>query len=160
MAWRNLQRRFWAKVKMGGPDECWLWKGCKNSSGYGQISRGGRPTLMLYVHRVSYQIHHGPIPEGKEVCHRCDVRLCVNPAHLFAGTRSDNMCDMLRKGRGKPPKGMRNFKHKFTDDQVREIRRERREKGTHYRVFADRYGVELNTIWLMCQRKSWKHVED
>jgi hypothetical protein len=80
---------------------CWLWTGSLNHLGYGYLGRrtedGRRKTIM--AHRASYEHHTGPIPEGKVVCHTCDVRNCINPAHLWIGTQADNMADMQAKGR-------------------------------------------------------------
>lgn len=99
---RPVADRFWPKVAVAGPDECWLWKAQITPAGYGQIGVGslsdGTRGYAL-AHRMSYELAHGPIPHGMFVCHRCDVRNCVNPAHLFVGTHSDNMRDCSRKGR-------------------------------------------------------------
>lgn len=99
-----LRERWAAKVANLGGEGCWLWTGWKggpDGSKYGYISVGGRAGRGCRAHRVSWELHHGPIPEGMHVLHKCDVPLCVNPEHLFLGTRSDNMQDMISKGRDK-----------------------------------------------------------
>src|SRR5262245_20642397 len=89
--------RFWAKVHK--TDTCWLWTGSTHR-GYGQLSSpSGRGHAPLRAPRVSWEIHYGPIPEGLWVLHRCDVRGCVRPDHLWLGTRQDNIADMVAKGR-------------------------------------------------------------
>ena len=75
---------------------CWLWTGSCMANGYGQIGYKGK---NAYAHRVSWILHIGPIEPGMHVLHRCDVKNCVNPNHLFVGTADDNMKDMISKGR-------------------------------------------------------------
>ena len=77
---------------------CWLWAG-RLVEGYGIFTLNHRDNQL--AHRASYEHFVGPIPQGLFVLHKCDVRSCINPDHLFIGTHADNMADMKRKGRGR-----------------------------------------------------------
>lgn len=90
----TYEERFWARVQKGS--DCWLWTGPRNQFGYGQFSFRGH---SINAQRVSFAIAYGVPASGLCVCHRCDVRHCVRPDHLFAGTVGDNLRDMTRKGR-------------------------------------------------------------
>lgn len=91
-----IKDRLLRKVKVNTETDCWEWQGGKNNVGYGMIrdEHGMRTT-----HRVSYELHKGNIPKGMCVCHTCDNPKCVNPDHLWVGTKKDNSQDMIRKGR-------------------------------------------------------------
>lgn len=92
---KPLDERFWKRVAK--TEECWLWTGYVNPNGYAQMGVGKYE--KVYVHHVSFEMHVGPIPEGAVIRHRCDVRHCVRPDHLVAGTQQDNINDMWERKR-------------------------------------------------------------
>lgn len=98
--------------------ECWVWDGWRLPSGYGTL-RFGRRTVL--AHRLAWVTWVGPIPAGMQVCHRCDNPPCINPAHLFVGTQTDNLLDMSAKGRQAKvkPRG-RFYGRKISEAQARE----------------------------------------
>lgn len=91
------------------PSGCWLWKGAKNTKGYGQLGiYNGVKSVSTSVHRLVAELVYGVIPYGCLVCHTCDVRGCCNPEHLYIGTALDNAQDAKARGRGVNPLAMRN----------------------------------------------------
>lgn len=93
-----LAERFWPKVdKAAGSDGCWIWKSTIARNGYGRCWDGYGSQAP--AHRLSYEMAYGAVPEGLWVLHRCDVKACVNPAHLYAGTVTDNVRDAVDRGR-------------------------------------------------------------
>lgn len=125
---------------------CWIWRGGVDSYGYGVMS------YNVKAHRFFYETHVGEIPDGLCVCHKCDVRNCVNPSHLFLGTSQENTADKTAKGR--QVKGKDVHKAKLTDADVREILA----LDLPCRVLAEQYGVTDTTISYIKMGKTWKHV--
>ena len=120
-------------------------------------SRTNGTRRSVSAHRVSYELYHGEIPAGMEVCHTCDNPCCVNPEHLFAGTRQDNIDDRERKGRNNPPKGEKYAKAKLTEADVLTIR-EKRLQGVSFGKLAKEYGVCKKTIQDAVSGKHWSYL--
>lgn len=94
----SILERFESYISPEPNSGCWLWTASLDRKGYGHMVVDGR---LMPAHRLAYERYVGPIPAGLLACHKCDVRCCVNPDHLFIGTHADNMQDMVRKGRGR-----------------------------------------------------------
>ena len=90
-----INNRFWNNILKKA--KCWEWQGLKFPSGYGRIGQ-------KYAHRFSYELYYDKIPKGMCVCHTCDNPSCVNPEHLWIGTRADNNRDRVKKGRSRKSK--------------------------------------------------------
>lgn len=150
---KTVAERFWGMVDTSsGPDECWEWTGYVQKNGYGHFFPG-------LAHRVSYEIHNGPIPDGLQVCHKCDNRRCVNPSHLFLGTQSDNLRDMMAKGRRTYPSilGEANPRAVLTEQTVRLIR-EKFDNGMRQADIARELGLTRDLVGGIVRRKTWKHI--
>lgn len=133
--------KFFSLIKK---DDCWLFTGKLFSNGYGDF----RFRLKGFLaHRISYIYHYGTVPESAQVVmHSCDVRNCVNPAHLSVGSHSDNAIDMLSKGRGVYRKGIKHPRGKLSDADVLRIR-ELRQQGVFGVEIAELYKVAPATIF-------------
>ncbi len=138
---------------------CWEWSGATGCNGYCRIYCHERRRLVV-AHRVSWEIHRGPIPEGMLVCHRCDNRKCVNPDHLFLGTYQDNYQDMVDKGRRtwKPWTAGVKWAAKVNPQKVRQIR-QLASMGVHPKKLSEMFGVCAVNIRLIIRRKTWADVE-
>ncbi|MCA1636585.1 MAG: HNH endonuclease [Acidobacteria bacterium] len=148
--------RFWAQVdRSGGPDACWLWTGFVRPNGYGNF---GVNYKEYKAHRVSYFLEHGRIDNDTLILHHCDVRSCVNPAHLFQGTPKDNSQDAVRKGRNTRLFGEQNGKAKLTRVAVLKIRRLYKAGGVFQRTLAKQFGVSEATISYVISGGRWKKL--
>lgn len=145
----NLRHRY--EVQDSG---CWKWSGRLTPSGYGRFRMQGKDVTAS---RYFYEILVGSIPEGLFVCHKCDNRACVNPDHLFLGTKKDNALDCIAKGRHRPTRGVDRPAAKLTDEKVREIRRLYRKGDGPY--LASQFGVSTGVINNIVARKAWRHVQ-
>lgn len=139
---------------------CWLWISTVNEKGYGIIQR---KQYRGFAHRFSFFYHHGPLPVGHEVCHKCDTPSCVNPDHLYAGTRADNMRDCIKRKRHPSQNGFDYAKGEdhpaatLTNDEVRTILALR---GTAtWREIANRFGTTRPVIKRIMLGKTWKHID-
>jgi len=141
--------RFWEKVDKTG--DCWLWLACKDKDGYGQIRLNDK---MLLAHRTSWIIANGRRPK-LFILHKCHVRACVNPEHIYEGTHLQNMTDMKYAGRAGKPKGIHHGQAKLTETQVRQIRI----MPGSQRALAKIFGVSHQTIYFIKTGKSWSHLE-
>lgn len=160
-----LVNRFWENVRK--TESCWIWTACKRG-GYGLIYGNGR---RQSAHRLSYEIHKGPIPDGLDCLHKCDNPSCVNPEHLFIGTHRDNMVDAAKKKRFKTGKdswasknkhkikrrtGSNHHMSKLTESQVSEIRLLWDRGGITKTELGKRYGVSQVQAGKIVREVNWK----
>lgn len=152
----TIQERFEAKFTKF--EDCWEWEACKNDSGYGMFNFSGQTRK---AHRVAYQFYVGEIPEGMCVCHQCDNPGCVNPAHLFLGTKFDNNKDCESKGRGvgkgRGESGERHHGAKLTNMQAIGIRA-RYSNGERGVDLAKEFGVSRATISMIVRKRTWRNI--
>jgi hypothetical protein len=143
---RPAIERFWEKVKK--TDSCWLWTASASSgkstrnfkNNYGHFRVGSK---LVAAHRFSWELHNGPIPEDKCVLHKCDNPPCVNPSHLFLGTKKDNSLDMLMKKR--LPVGEYHHKAKLLNRDILFIKKEVN-SGVKQVSLAHEFNVNRSTI--------------
>jgi hypothetical protein len=150
----SVKSRFESRMSKKNNNGCILWTGSMHETGYGKFNWIGGSYML--AHRASYELFVGKIPDKLYVCHKCDIRNCVNPEHLFLGTHLDNMIDRDRKGRNKIRFGADNPATKLNQNQVKEIRL-RSNENRH--ILAKEYNVSATNITAIQVRRIWKHVE-
>jgi len=150
---QTIGDRFWSKVKIGSPDDCWEWQGQTSKTGtYGVVYVNGK---MVKAHRFVMGLENG---DPLCVLHRCDNRVCVNPAHLFLGTHADNNADMAAKGR--QARGERLPNSKLTDAKAEGIR-EMYATGCYLqREVAAFFGVHQSQVSRVVRSETWRAVPE
>jgi hypothetical protein len=149
----SVREKFLAKVCPDAASGCWMWRGLVRPDGYGAMRFEGREQG---AHRVAWRLFRGEIGTGLVVCHRCDVRACVNPEHLFLGTAAENVRDMTAKGRS--PRGEKHGSAKLTAEQVSRIKTMLAEDRMYMSEIAREFGVAQTTIRAIKRGKTWKEV--
>lgn len=149
---------FWMYASVGEKNECWIWTGPKSNFGHGSFISGYSGHVQ--AHRISWEIHRGKIPEGLCVCHDCpggDNPACVNPEHLWLGTKAENSRDRDEKGRHVALYGENANGAKLTEENVSEIRR-RAKLGEPCARMDKEFSISPGYAWRIVNRKSWNHV--
>lgn len=151
----SVSERMMKYTSVGGEGECWVWNGYRDRQGYGMLKVF---VNGAFSHRkasqISYIMSFGAIPTGKLVCHTCDNKSCVNPAHLYAGSASDNIRDrMVRQGMNR---GEHLAWSKITENDVREIRRLFPIVGRA--ALAKMFRLSPQHVSKVARRLEWRHV--
>ncbi len=159
-----MQARFWRQVDktpgQGPNGKCWIWTGLRHRQGYGKLwDYQGR---IILAHRFSWELHNGPIPSGKLVCHDCDNPPCVNPEELFIGTHKSNMQDKIAKGRAgecvpiNPCKGEQHHHATLTEEIVAEIRRMASTGSWSQAQIGNKFGTSQTNVSMIIRNKAWR----
>lgn len=159
-----LDERFWSKVNKQGPivagqtTPCWIWLAGVQVGAAGGYGRFLLADKAKKAHRLSWADANGRDPGAVCVLHHCDNRRCVNPAHLFLGTREDNHDDMLRKGRRRVARGSESGMSKLTEEKVQVMRFLREKTSLSLEVVGALMGVTKHSVSRICSGRGWSHV--
>lgn len=156
---KSIAERFWPKVELIPFTDCWIWNAYCDKDGYGKLTVMTDVGCYGYTqgsaHRISWELHFGPIPDGLHVLHKCDTPPCVNPRHLFLGTTQDNTADQKQKGRTLT--GESNPFSKLTTADILLIRAGPKSWGRAVHI-AKTLSVIPENIMMVMQKKAWAHV--
>lgn len=152
---RTIHERFWEKVQINGPDECWPWIGGRRH-GYGFIKINN---IAVVATRFSWSLANGcEVPKGLVVRHTCDNPPCVNPKHLLTGTQRDNTLDAMRRGRHWTGIGESNGNSILERKDVIEIRRLYEEAAWNFCQIARHFDITDVMVRNIVKRRNWKHI--
>lgn len=150
----ELTESFWEKVTIHA-GSCWEWEAATSSNGYGALHKHQQGSE--FAHRYIMKLCGEDI-DGKQVNHRCDNKICVNPSHLYVGTQAENMADAVERRRLNYGEDHHNSKLRESD--VVKIREKYTETNATQGEIADEFGVNQSTIWEIVNHKTWKNVGD
>jgi HNH endonuclease len=136
---------------------CWVWNGKPRSTGYGAIGYDGKGHRE-FAHRVSWMLHYGPIPPSAMVLHKCDVRSCVRPDHLFLGSGRDNAMDKEAKGRGNHPRGSLTHNAVITECDALAMRTKYATGKVTMLELSREYGMSHSGMEAVLTGRTWAHV--
>jgi len=165
-----IKTRFWSHVTKGNNNDCWEWFGAHDHFGYGHLKILGK---LVSSHRLSWVLHKGKIPLNMCVLHRCDNPKCINPDHLFLGTKKDNNLDKETKGRANhafgnrhgryvspwDSRGEKNSNAILTKKQVIMVR-EMAKKGYSIALLSRKLSVSEGCLRNIVKRRTWKHLKN
>lgn len=167
MSRKSTPDDFWARVRVGAPNECWEWQGALTSSGYGSLSWHGQ---HVQAHRLAFALSGGAIALPTQfrapgraktyrrfVLHRCDNRKCCNPAHLFLGSMRANQLDAYKKGRKVQPRST-HVNAKLSPEDVRSLRAAYATGQARQVDLAAKFGVSQRVVSLVVRNESYKDV--
>ena len=154
-------KSFLSYVKIGSPDECWIWKGSYTDNNRGQFKLYNKVTKASIA---AYRLFIGTIPKrkGKKklcVCHSCDNPPCVNPNHLWLGTKKQNMEDMVRKGRTRDQRGENNPSNKFTMEEAKEIQKLYASGKYTQKEIGDKFNIVTSTVSRILNGNHWSSTK-
>lgn len=135
---------------------CWLWLHEPTKAGYGRLHAGG---LRLYAHRTMLELKLGrPLAAGEHALHECDVKACIAPGHLYAGTHQQNMDDMWARGQARPLEGVEHGSALLDDGKVIEIRRRYASERISQAALGRVYGISARHVCAIVRGENWKHL--
>lgn len=150
----RLAARFWAKTIPEPTTGCLLWMGSLHRLGYGLFRVG---ELCVGAHRVAYFLAHGALAPGQEASHRCDVRWCVEPRHLYAASHAENLGDCARRRRGREARGEANSHARLTGDAVRNLRAAHA-RGATVAQLAAGWCIGAAHVRAILSGRRWSHI--